>query len=134
MTFANAPKLRDALKVTPADRVLVETDAPFLTPVPHRGQPNASFLIPYTLQSMAKTRGDDLADLCAQIEANTALVEAQGKRAHLATRRYEEGVDGYFEVLNALLDHYAARQKLVQLRMSRAINSVTLYKALGGGW
>lgn len=72
--------------------------------------------------------------LSAQIEANTALVDAQGKRAHLATRRYEEGVDGYFEVLNALLDHYAARQKLVQLRMSRAINSVTLYKALGGGW
>ncbi|MFT4189638.1 MAG: TatD family hydrolase [Aeromicrobium sp.] len=71
VTFSNAPELRDALKITPADRVLVETDAPFLTPTPHRGRPNASFLIPFTLRNMAETRGDDLADLCRQIDENT---------------------------------------------------------------
>lgn len=71
VTFKNAPQLRDALKVTPQDRILVETDAPFLTPTPHRGRPNASFLVPITLRSMAETRGDDLAELCAAVETNT---------------------------------------------------------------
>ncbi len=71
VTFKNAPDLRDALKVTPADRILVETDAPFLTPEPHRGRPNASFLVPFTLRNMAETRGDDLVTLCRQVEANT---------------------------------------------------------------
>ena len=71
VTFANAPELRDAVKVTPRERILVETDAPFLTPVPHRGRPNASYLMPKTLQSMAKTLDCDLAELCADITANT---------------------------------------------------------------
>jgi TatD DNase family protein len=46
VTFKNAEPLREALAVTPTDRILVETDAPFLTPTPHRGRPNASFLVP----------------------------------------------------------------------------------------
>jgi TatD DNase family protein len=71
VTFKNAEPLRDALRVTPADRVLVETDAPFLTPMPHRGKVNASYLVPLTVRAMAATRGDDLATLCAAIEANT---------------------------------------------------------------
>ncbi|MFT4300113.1 MAG: TatD family hydrolase [Aeromicrobium sp.] len=71
VTFSNAPELRDALNVTPTDRILVETDAPFLTPVPYRGRPNASFLVPFTLRNMAETRGDDLAALCRQVEENT---------------------------------------------------------------
>lgn len=71
VTFSNAPELRDALKVTPIDRILVETDAPFLTPMPYRGRPNASFLIPITLGNMAETLDVDLADLCRAIEANT---------------------------------------------------------------
>jgi TatD DNase family protein len=53
VTFKNAPNLREALKVTPIEQILVETDAPFLTPMPHRGQPNASYLIPITLRFMA---------------------------------------------------------------------------------
>ena len=44
------------------DRVLVETDAPFLTPTPYRGRPNASYLVPVTMRAMAEVRGDDLAD------------------------------------------------------------------------
>jgi TatD DNase family protein len=53
VTFKNAPNLREALKVTPIEQILVETDAPFLTPMPYRGQPNASYLIPITLRFMA---------------------------------------------------------------------------------
>lgn len=71
VTFKNADDLREALKVTPRDRVLVETDAPFLTPVPHRGRLNSPYLIPHTLRAMAQVRGDDLGELCAAIDANT---------------------------------------------------------------
>jgi TatD DNase family protein len=71
VTFKNAQPLRDALAVTPLDRVLVETDAPFLTPTPWRGRPNASYLVPVTVRAMAETRGEDLADLCRAIDANT---------------------------------------------------------------
>ena len=71
VTFKNADPLREALRVVPLDRVLVETDAPYLTPTPHRGRPNASYLVPLTVRSMAETRGDDLAELCAAVDANT---------------------------------------------------------------
>ena len=71
VTFKNAQGLRDALAVTPQDRVLVETDAPFLTPVPYRGRPNASYLVPVTMRAMAEVRGDDLGELCAAVDANT---------------------------------------------------------------
>lgn len=71
VTFKNAENLREALRVTPTDRILVETDAPFLTPVPHRGQPNASFLIPLTVRFMAAMAGNSVDDLCRAINENT---------------------------------------------------------------
>ncbi len=71
VTFKNAQPLRDALAVVPADRLLVETDAPFLTPAPYRGRPNASYLVPHTVRTMAEVRGDDLGELCAAVDANT---------------------------------------------------------------
>jgi TatD DNase family protein len=71
VTFKNAGDLRDALAIVPRDRVLVETDAPFLTPAPHRGRLNSPYLIPHTLQVMAEVRGEDLGELCAAIDANT---------------------------------------------------------------
>jgi TatD DNase family protein len=71
VTFKNAQPLRDALAVTPLDRVLVETDAPFLTPMPYRGRANASYLVPITVRVMAAARGDDLTTLCEAIDANT---------------------------------------------------------------
>ena len=71
VTFKNADNLREALAVTPLERILVETDAPFLTPTPHRGKPNASFLIPLTVRFMADVIGTDLTTLCQAIEANT---------------------------------------------------------------
>jgi TatD DNase family protein len=71
VTFKNADNLREALRVTPADRILVETDAPFLTPTPHRGRPNASFLIPLTVRFMAGIAGKTVDELCRDIDANT---------------------------------------------------------------
>ena len=65
VTFKNAAGLREALAATPIDRVLVETDAPYLTPTPYRGRPNASYLVPLTVRAMAATMGvdeDTLAD------------------------------------------------------------------------
>ena len=57
ITFKNAQNLRDALAVIPRELILVETDAPFLTPTPHRGRPNAPYLIPVTLRFMAAELG-----------------------------------------------------------------------------
>ncbi|GAB2635834.1 TatD family hydrolase [Nocardioides ginkgobilobae] len=71
VTFKNADPLREALALAPQDRVLVETDAPYLTPVPYRGRPNASYLVPLTVRTMAEVRGEDLGDLCHAIDVNT---------------------------------------------------------------
>jgi TatD DNase family protein len=71
VTFKNAEPLREALRLAPRDRVLVETDAPYLTPTPYRGRPNASYLVPLTVRAMAETCGMDLAELCVAIEENT---------------------------------------------------------------
>ncbi|NUK04221.1 TatD family hydrolase [Streptomyces lunaelactis] len=73
VTFKNAQPLRDALTVAPVELVLVETDAPFLTPAPYRGRPNAPYLIPVTLRAMAAVKGLDEDTLAAAISANTAL-------------------------------------------------------------
>ena len=72
VTFKNAQPLRDALAVAPLELVLVETDAPFLTPAPYRGRPNAPYLIPITVRAMAAVRGVDEDTLAAAISANTA--------------------------------------------------------------
>jgi len=74
VTFKNNHHLRDALAVIPRDRILVETDAPFLTPMPFRGRPNASYMVPYTVRAMAEFLDTDLGDLCARITENTEAV------------------------------------------------------------
>lgn len=71
VTFKNAQGLRDALAVTPEHLMLVETDAPFLTPAPNRGKPNASFLMPFTVREMAKVRGVDEEAMANALMANT---------------------------------------------------------------
>ena len=63
VTFRNAPGLRDALAVVPVELLQVETDAPYLAPVPHRGRPNASHLVPHTVRTMAAVLGRDTPEL-----------------------------------------------------------------------
>lgn len=74
VTFKANEELREALDVTPSDRLLVETDAPYLTPQPHRGRPNSSYLLPHTVRFIAERREADLVDLCHQLEANATAV------------------------------------------------------------
>ncbi|MEV8337799.1 TatD family hydrolase [Leucobacter sp. NPDC077196] len=73
-TFKNAPALRDAIVVTKPDLLLMETDAPFLTPEPFRGRPNAPYLLPYTVRRLADTLSRPLDEVCALIAANTERV------------------------------------------------------------
>lgn len=72
VTFRNAPELRAAAAATPIDSVLVETDAPFLTPHPYRGRPNAPRLLPLTVRGLAAAGGHDVADVCAAIRRTGA--------------------------------------------------------------
>ena len=74
VTFKNAQNLRAALALLPQELILVETDAPFLTPMPYRGQPNASYLIPHTMRHMAEVRGVPLDRLCAAVSDNANRV------------------------------------------------------------
>jgi TatD DNase family protein len=74
ITFKANEGLREALDLTPADRLLVETDAPYLTPLPYRGKPNSSYLMAHTVRFIAERRGADLADLCTQLAANASAV------------------------------------------------------------
>ncbi len=74
LTFANADALRAAAAVTPLDQLQVETDAPFLTPVPHRGQPNASYLVPLTVRCLAAVTGTEIDALASALHATTRRV------------------------------------------------------------
>jgi TatD DNase family protein len=69
LTFASAQNLRDAAAVAPADLLLTETDAPFLTPVPWRGKPNSPALTAYTVRCLAEVKNMDVAELCDQLTA-----------------------------------------------------------------
>lgn len=72
VTFKNAQNLRDAVGVAPLELLLVETDAPFLTPAPYRGRPNAPYLIPVTVRAMAAVRGIGEDELAGALGGNTA--------------------------------------------------------------
>ena len=74
VTFKANAHLRAALALLPQELILVETDAPFLAPLPYRGKPNASYLIPHTMRVMADVRGVALESLCAAVSANTERV------------------------------------------------------------
>nr|WP_239543624.1 TatD family hydrolase [Glutamicibacter nicotianae] len=74
VTFKNSHDLREALSVADPQLLLVETDAPFLTPHPFRGRPNATYMIPYTTRFLAENKGIELAEFCTLIDANTREV------------------------------------------------------------
>lgn len=71
VTFKNAENVRNGLRAAPLDRILVETDAPFLTPEPYRGRPNASYLVPVTVRLMAEIVEISVAELSDRINENT---------------------------------------------------------------
>ena len=67
LAFKNSASLREAATVVPLDRLLVETDAPFLTPVPYRGRPNAPYLVPLTVRALAEVKDVHIEQLCEEI-------------------------------------------------------------------
>ncbi|HHT12424.1 MAG TPA: TatD family hydrolase [Propionibacterium sp.] len=71
VTFGSAESLREAALATPLDRMMVETDAPYLTPKPERGKANAPYLLPHTVRFLADLLEVDLAEFCDQITENT---------------------------------------------------------------
>lgn len=70
ITFNSAGPQRDALAIAPDNRILVETDAPFLTPAPRRGKRNGPYLLPHTARFIAKQRGWDELRVCQQLTDN----------------------------------------------------------------
>ena len=74
VTFKNAQALRDSVAVAPLDRILVETDAPYLTPTPFRGRPNASYLIPHTVRVMSQSADVDEATMSQALWDNAQSV------------------------------------------------------------
>jgi len=74
VTFSSAGGLRAAAAVVPLELLLVETDAPFLAPMPHRGHPNAPYLIPVTVRALAAVKGLDVDTVAAAIAANASRV------------------------------------------------------------
>ena len=71
VSFRNAGELAAAAVLAPADLILVETDAPFLTPHPFRGRRNEPFVMPYTVRAMAALRNQDVTELCETVNNNT---------------------------------------------------------------
>jgi TatD DNase family protein len=71
VSFPNAPELREAAALCPADRYLIETDSPYLAPVPHRGRKNRPALLPHVGEAVAAARSEDVATVAAQSVTNT---------------------------------------------------------------
>ena len=69
-----------------------------------------------------------------KLKAQERLLAAQRRRFELTEARYRQGVDSYVEVLLAQQDLYSAEQNLLQFQVARLVNSITLYRSLGGGW
>ena len=69
VTFKNAEPLREAALAAPEDLLLPETDAPFLTPVPHRGKPNTPAMVAHTIRFLAELKRVPVAGFCEQVNA-----------------------------------------------------------------
>jgi TatD DNase family protein len=74
VTFKNAQDLREAAAVAPLEQLLVETDGPFLAPMPYRGAPNAPYLVPITVRALAELKGVDEEEIAAAVTATAARV------------------------------------------------------------
>jgi TatD DNase family protein len=72
VTYPKAEELREAARTVPADRLLVETDSPYLAPQPRRGRPNEPANVIHTVAALAEARGEDEAELADRLDANAA--------------------------------------------------------------
>ena len=70
VTFKNAKKLKEVAEAIPLERILLETDCPYLAPEPHRGKRNSSIYIPYIAQAIADIKGITYEEVVAQTEQN----------------------------------------------------------------
>lgn len=77
VTFGTADSLREAALATSLERILVETDAPYLTPKPERGKPNAPYLLAHTVRFLAELLDVELGQFCDQVTANTFAAYGQ---------------------------------------------------------
>ena len=70
-TFKNADNVREVIRNTPMDRILLETDAPYLTPVPYRGMPNAPYYLPFIAETVADLKEVSTTELLATVHKNS---------------------------------------------------------------
>jgi TatD DNase family protein len=78
VTFRNAGDLREAARITPLDRMVVETDAPFLTPVPHRGRPNEPAYVAQVVEAIAAVKGVPVDEVARATSENAARLFGWG--------------------------------------------------------
>ena len=81
VTFKNAQEIQDVAKFVPGDRYLVETDAPYLAPIPHRGQSNEPSFVRHTAEKVAELRGISLEQLGQETTANFARLFSKTRLA-----------------------------------------------------
>lgn len=86
LTFKRNDELRALAREVPSDRLLVETDSPYLAPVPHRGKPNEPAYVAHTLQVLAAARGEDLEKLAADTARNACQVLEIGAPGNMGKR------------------------------------------------
>lgn len=79
VTFRSAENLREAARAVPGDRLLVETDSPFLAPLPHRGKPNEPALVAFVGQAVAEARGEDPAEVARRTAGNARLLFTESR-------------------------------------------------------
>ena len=82
VTFKNADALRAAAAVAPPELMLAETDAPYLTPVPHRGKPNSPAMTAHTIRYLAALKDMDVADFCADCRPLAPVFAGSGRVGH----------------------------------------------------
>ena len=78
VSFRNSRDLQEAARFVPDDLLMVETDAPFLAPQPHRGKRNEPYALPYTVRALAQLRDQDLQELCDVLRLNAQRVYGMG--------------------------------------------------------
>ena len=76
LTFKNAQDIRDVASFVPADRLLIETDSPYLAPVPYRGKTNNPSFVPYVARQLADVRNCPVEQIAAQTSRNFEVLFA----------------------------------------------------------